>query len=282
MAILFYQENFFPDFNQNLMEKGYFPPWILTKKECEKAYKEDEFVFDMEKKRKVGVIIQARLNASRFPRKVMVNLAGKPLLEHLIDNLKKAKKVDEIIIATTKNKEDNEIVELAKKNNISFFRGPEEDVLKRFILAAEKFDLDVVVRICADCPLVNPEELDNLVENYINRNFDYTTNTLEVHKGLPFRLETFSKDLLRKLDTLAFEKKHREHVTLFVIDNKDKFKIQLIEPEIIRPDLQLDLDEPEDLKNLEMIYNKLYKPGEVIKHKDVVKLLDKENEFIIS
>ncbi len=224
---------------------------------------------------KKGVIIQARMGSSRFPGKVMADVNGKPLLERLIDNLKLSKNIDEIVVATTDRPEDIEIESLAKRKQVLSFRGDENDVLKRFLDAAEFFHIDLIIRVCADCPLADPYELDNLIESHLISGKEYTTNSGFIHKGLPFRLEIFSADFLKKLNILTKDKFWREHVTDVIINHRDQFDINLVEPEIVRPDLELDIDEPKDLEQMKGIYKALFKEGEIISAKNVVEFIEK-------
>ena len=124
---------------------------------------------------KIGVIIQARMSSTRLPNKIMLNLVEKPVLWHVIERCKKAK-VDEVIIATSKNKENNVIEEFCKQYEVSYFRGSENDVLKRYYDTAKKFNLDIIIRITSDCPLISPEIIDNLINEFNYGKADYISN----------------------------------------------------------------------------------------------------------
>ena len=122
------------------------------------------------------IFLQARTTSKRFPRKILQKYKKKTLLEILILRLKKSKKVNKIIICTTKNKEDDEIIKICKKLRISFFRGDENNVLKRFFLASKKYKPKNIIRITADCPLIDYEIIDAMLEKHEKSKSDFTSN----------------------------------------------------------------------------------------------------------
>ena len=239
----------------------------------------------VKKEARVAIIIQARMGSSRFPGKVMADIEGKPLLERLVDNLRLSKRADDIIIATSDLKENNIIEEFAIRKGVSFFRGDEDDVLGRFLSAAEKFGVDEIIRVCADSPLADPEEIDSLIEAHVRSGKDYSTNSPFIHKGLPFRLEIFSRAFLRKLGDLTKDRFWKEHVTDVVLNSKEQFDINLVEPDIVRPDLMLDVDEEKDVGQIRDLYKNFFEEGSFISHKQIADFIDgkKENyhDFVI-
>ena len=122
---------------------------------------------------KIGLIIQARMNSSRLPGKVMLKVCSKPLIDILIERVKKAKKVDEIIIATTTNKKDDILCEHLKNKNCQIFRGSEDNVLSRYYEASMKFNVNVIIRVTADCPLTDPELIDEMISEYLKSKPEY-------------------------------------------------------------------------------------------------------------
>lgn len=232
---------------------------------------------------KVVGIIQTRMGSTRLPGKTMMNIEGKHMLEHLIDRVKRSETLDSIVVATTNKTEDDVIVDLAEKCGVNWFRGSEGDVLDRYAKAAEKFNADIVVRVCADNPLTDPFEIDKLVRHHINTNADYSYNNLPHPKGLPdgAGAEVISIDVLNKIHKLATEQPHREHVTLFILDNPVLFHIERLDADtrLRRQEFRLDVDYKEDLEFIREIYKRLYKPGEIIKLKEVIDLLDKHPEL---
>ena len=132
---------------------------------------------------KIGAIIQARTASTRLPGKVLKELpcgSGITVLEQVIRRLKGSSRIDDIIVATTKDVEDEKIVEIADKEGVGWFRGSRDDVLSRYFLAAGENDLDIIVRITSDCPCMDPEVVDCVIESYVRgERMDYVSNTLK-------------------------------------------------------------------------------------------------------
>ena len=229
-------------------------------------------------------IIQARMGSSRLPGKTMMNIEGKPLLEHLITRIKKCKTLNDIVIATTDQERDAVIVNLAKKCDVKWFIGSEPDVLDRFVKAAERFKADMVVRICADNPLTSPNEIDKLVNHHLRTGADYSYNNRPHPKGLldGAGAEIVNLNVLKKISKLATEKRYREHVTLFILENPKLFKIERLDADekLRRPELRLDVDYEEDLDFIKEIYARLYRPNNLIKLVDVIDLLNEYPELV--
>jgi len=229
---------------------------------------------------KTVAIVQARMASTRLPGKVLRELAGKPMLEHVIDRVKSSKMIDEIVIATSRNEKDERIVELAKRLNVGWFVGSEEDVLDRYMKAAEQVAADIIVRITGDCPLIDPYTIDRIVRRHLKLNVDYTRTLIDQNnsKSFPRGLDTevFSINVLRKVHKLAKKPGEREHVTVFIYEHPKMFKIEVIEAEesLQRPKYRLCVDVEEDLRLITEIYHQLYVSSGIIDIKDVVKLLD--------
>ncbi|MFT7638207.1 MAG: spore coat polysaccharide biosynthesis protein SpsF, partial [Candidatus Omnitrophota bacterium] len=144
-------------------------------------------IVDAHSVKKVATI-QARMNSARLPGKVLMSLANQPALERMCERVRRAKFVDEIVIATTISREDDVIVEWARANNISVFRGSEEDVLERVLGAARKFNADIIIQLTGDCPLIDPLIIDQLVEMYVSTDTDYVSNIMR--RSYPRGLDT--------------------------------------------------------------------------------------------
>ena len=122
---------------------------------------------------KVGYLITGRLKSTRLPKKLLLEIEGKSVITHMIDRLKQAKKIDEIIICTSTNEQDKPLGEIAKNNNIQCYFGDPDDVLLRLLSAADEFGLDYILNITADCPFADPYYADKIVEKYIETNADF-------------------------------------------------------------------------------------------------------------
>jgi spore coat polysaccharide biosynthesis protein SpsF len=231
----------------------------------------------------VGIIVQARMGSSRLPGKVLMNLMGKPMLVHMIERLKHCKKVDKIVIATSNLESDKQIAEVAQGEGVIGFIGDcdENDVLERYIQAANKNEIDVIVRVTADCPLIDPQLIDDLVEKFFELDVDYVTNSIEKTFPLGVDAEVFKTEALIASSYLSDDLKLREHVVLPMRNNQEKFKIVNIESEgeLNRPELRLTVDKKEDFELIEQIYDRLYIEDNIFNIKDVIKLLDDNPEL---
>lgn len=207
---------------------------------------------------KVVGIIQARMGSSRLPGKMMMDLCGYPALQWVIERCKRASTLDEIVLATTTNPEDDCLIALSQSLGIHTFRGSEQDVLDRFIKAAKKFNSTIIVRICADNPLVAPEEVDRLVEFYLKTFPDFAFNHVpKMQNNYPDGLgaEILSAELLETIGNAAKDKRYREHVTLYLWEHRELFDIKTFPcPEPYNQhEMKLDIDTLEELSCMRKI-----------------------------
>jgi len=229
--------------------------------------------------RKIAAIVQARMGSTRLPGKVGMCIEGKPMLSHVIERLKRSNELDEIIMATTINNEDDGVLEIAKKEGINVHRGSETDVLSRYIEAAERYGADIVVRVTADCPLIDPVTIDELIKEFVSyKEVEYMRLV-----GYPRGLETgiCTLETLKKVDELIRndpkESQYREHVTLYIYRNPEEFDIAVKEAsDEMRRDHRLCVDEMDDFELIKEIYRRLYVKGDVIDVRDVLDLLEKD------
>src|SRR3989344_590623 len=133
--------------------------------------------------KKIVATIEARMTSSRLPGKVLLPLADKPALERLLERIRTSAYVDEIVVATTTNRADDPIVSLASRLNVTYFRGSENDVLSRVLLAAQSVHGDIIVELTGDCPLINGELVDRGIEEFFSHDVDYASNT--IHRSYP-------------------------------------------------------------------------------------------------
>lgn len=211
---------------------------------------------------KTGVIVQTRVGSTRLPGKVMLDLCGKPVIDHVIDRLKQSRLLDEIIIATTTHERDAIIVEQAKKNGVKRFCGSEDDVLSRYYYAAKENNLDVVVRVTSDCPLIDPAILDDVVDFYMRNNYKLVTNAgtdlnqRTFPRGLD--VEVFSFSALEYAFNNAQESYQREHVTPYLYEIYSD-SVYYYKNDIDYSNFRWTLDTVEDYALISAIYERLYK-----------------------
>jgi len=203
----------------------------------------------------VVAIIQARIGSTRLPGKVLKKIQDKVVLDYVIDRLKTCKNIDEIVLAITTNKNDDVLEKYAKNKKINFIRGSEEDVLSRYYEAAKKFNAEVIVRITSDCPLIDPKIVDEVIKKHIESDADYTANTIKRTYPRGFDVEVFNFDILERTYRNANAKYHREHVTPYIREHPEKFKLQNIEApdKIKRPDIRITVDTEKDFELIKKI-----------------------------
>lgn len=173
----------------------------------------------------VNAIIQARCGSTRFPNKVFALIDGKPLLWHVVNRLKYATKIDDIIVATTVSEKDDKIEEWCKENNVHCFRGSEENVLNRYYSASQAFPSDYVVRITADDPFKEPKVIDAVITKLIEEGYDHVTNNLPPSFPEGLDCEAFKKSALDRSEKEAETAFEREHVTQYIYHHPEIFKI---------------------------------------------------------
>ncbi|MEO8665773.1 MAG: glycosyltransferase family protein [Ignavibacteria bacterium] len=245
----------------------------------------------MSVKHKVVASIEARMTSTRLPGKVLKDIGGKPALQILIERLSRSKRIDEIIIACTINKEDDKIEELGKKLGIHTFRGSEDEVLNRVVDAVESVNGDIIVEITGDCPLMDPEVVDSVIAEYYDNypKYDYVTNIgyvgNEVRKipiGMDVRV--FSYKDLKEISEITDDPEDREHVSLYFFrKGKDKYKLRNVStPDKWKRDYdpRLCLDTNEDLEVITKIYTALVKDKQDFNLEDILNFLDRNREIL--
>ena len=232
--------------------------------------------------RKIVATIEARMNSSRLFGKVLLQAAGKPMLKHLIDRLRNVPSLDDIIIATTTNRLDDELELFAKNNNVHCFRGSEEDVMSRIIGAADSLGADIIVEITGDCPIIDPQIVEQSIRVYLANTVDYLSNA---HiRTFPDGMDTqvFSLDTLKKSATMTNNALDYEHVTLHIRNNPNIFShfYLLAPPETHWPELGLTLDDLRDYDLLKKIIEHFESKKSLFTCLDVVQLLKNNLEWV--
>jgi len=225
---------------------------------------------------KADIIVQARTGSMRLPRKVLRTVLGKSMLEHLIIRLRRTKMVDNIIIATTESKEDTAIVEIAGNLGIKSYQGSADDVLDRFYQVARKFGLRHIVRITADCPLMDPSVVDKGIEYYFSSGADYCSNVLERTFPDGEDVEVFSFNALEQAWREAGLSFEREHVTPYIRKHPEQFKLTNFKNNVNISDKRWTLDREEDFIFIKKVYEGLYPKNPCFGMEDILSFL-KEN-----
>ncbi len=212
------------------------------------------------KETKVVLIIQARMGSTRLPGKVLMDVAGKPMLSQQIRRLKECTALDEIVIATTTNPADEPLCKLARREQVGCFRGSEQDVLSRFVGAARQTRADVIVRITADCPLIDPQITDRVIMELTNHvgQCDYASNVLQRTYPRGLDVEALYWDTLLRIDRLAQSQASREHVTTIIrFEQPQIFLCRSVMDAENNADLRWTVDTTADLQLIRLLYDVL-------------------------
>jgi spore coat polysaccharide biosynthesis protein SpsF len=230
--------------------------------------------------KKTGIIIQARMSSTRLPGKVMLKLVNKEVLWHVVKRCQKSKLVDTGIVATSTDPIDDKIEKFCKKYRFNIYRGSLNNVLERYYLCAKQYNLDTIIRITSDCPLIDPTIINLAIEKFEQEQYDYLSNIVGANQtNFPIGLsvEVFSFSALEKNYKEAKSDYEKEHVTPSFYENTDKFKVA----PILKPlpgynkSYRITLDYPEDFKLIKAVYNNLYKNNEIIDTKRAIAFLTK-------
>ncbi len=227
---------------------------------------------------KVGYLVTARLKSTRLPRKLLLEIKGKSVISHMLDRLKLAKNVDEIIICTSTEDQDRPLGELAKENNVKCFFGNPDDVLTRLLGAADEFDLDYILNITADCPFVDPFYADKIVEEYLETDADLIRQFDLPHGVFSYgiKVEALRKvvELKNSSDTEVWGRYFTDTGLFNVVD------LDVNDKHHNRPGLRMTLDYPEDLEFFKAVFDVLYVENKVFSLTSILNLLDAHPEII--
>lgn len=236
------------------------------------------------------IIIQARIGSKRFPGKMVKKLSGKTVIEHIIERLKKCKKINHIILSVPKTKKNLIFKKIANKNRILFFSGSENNLVKRFLDTAKKFDVDPIIRFPGDNIIPEPKEIDRIVDHHLKQKFPTFSSNLMPFKnsGYPDGIgaEVFNFDMIERVSKLKLDKHKKEHIHLNFINyekgisiDKKKFKVSTIKcpAHINRKEFPYTFDINFEWQYIvfKKMYKKLYKKNKFFTAKDAINWMDK-------
>lgn len=227
-----------------------------------------------------GIIIQARMTSTRLPGKVLAPVLGKPLLAYEIERLRRCQSVS-IMVATTTNATDDPVAALCETLEVPVFRGSESDVLGRYYGAATKLGVETIVRVTADCPLIEPGVVDRVIARFLSGqgSLDYASNTLQRSFPRGLDVEVFSFAALEQAHREATLPPHREHVTPFFYSQPERFRLASIVSEQDLSAHRWTVDTPEDFALARNILEALYPVKPDFALADVLALLDEHPEW---
>ena len=230
-------------------------------------------------KKKITVIIEARTGSSRLPNKVVAEIEGKPMIFYVIDRIKQIKSVEQIILATTQEENDKILTEIAKQNSIGSFVGDSIDVLDRGYQCALQNNADPIIRITGDCPLIDLDIVEEMLEFYLKNNYDYVSNRINPKYPDGLDVEIYSFNTLQMAAQNAKWSSERELVTTYITKNPKNFKIFSYENQEDLSEYRWTVDEQKDLEFIRKIYS-IMKPKTNFSMKEIVEILSKNSELL--
>ncbi|NPE27402.1 glycosyltransferase family protein [Methanococcoides sp. SA1] len=225
---------------------------------------------------KVVAIIQARMGSSRLPGKIMKTIHDKPVILIDIDRVSCSRLIDEIVVAIPYGKENDVLLDTIEhyNNQITVTRGSEDDVLARYYNAAVQTNADVVVRITSDCPMIDPIVMDHVIEQFLISDCDYCSNSLQRTYPRGLDTEVFSFSALEMAYNNAKNDYEREHVTPYIVEKPNRFKLVSVVNGIDISHLRWTLDTEEDFEFINQVYEKIGRSDKMIYMHDFLKIIE--------
>lgn len=204
-------------------------------------------------------LLQARTSSSRLPGKVLAELAGAPMILRQIERVRRARRIDRLVVATSDQASDDRLAAVLKDAGVAVFRGPLDDVLGRFLGALAAHPAEQVVRLTADCPLADPALIDATIARHLETGADYTANRV-AEAGYPKGqdVEVVTAEALRRAGAAAATPEEHEHVTWGVWNHPERYRIARLAPAVDEGEVRWTVDRPDDLEFVRAVYTALY------------------------
>jgi len=227
----------------------------------------------------ITAIIQARVGSTRLPNKVFAELSGKPLIWHVVERVRRSKRIEKIVLATTVNPMDDSLAEWANSHNVEVFRGSEEDVLSRYYQAALSSGASTIARITADDPFKDPEITDEVIDLCIEGELDFACNNNPPSFPEGLDAEIISMSALERAEREVQDPLDREHVTLHFYKHPEKFRQKNLSHSEDISFLRWTIDTEPDLEMARLVYKHLYKEDKIFLMNDILRLLESKPEI---
>jgi spore coat polysaccharide biosynthesis protein SpsF len=231
---------------------------------------------------KIVCIVEARFNSTRLPGKVLLPILGRPMLSLIVERLRRARTLDEIVIATTCNPADDAVALFANNMGAHVFRGSEEDVLDRVVKAAQSRDADIIVEVTGDCPLIDPGIIDKVVGDFLMGGADFVSNILPhtTPRGTDVRV-FYTRDLA-EINVRSSDPADHEHVSLHFWEHPERYHCRNVETDLpeAAAHLRLTVDTQEDLELVRDVYRQLYPENPAFTLADVLKLIEQQPRLV--
>lgn len=225
--------------------------------------------------------IEARMESSRLPGKVLLEAAGKPLLEHMVERLRRVDAIDDIVIATTVDPSCDPIEELAKRIGVGCYRGSEDDVLDRVLQAAASAKADLIVETTGDCPLIDPAVIDQVIGEFHEHGPDYCANVLKPGWPRGMDIQVFPFKVLEEVAGLTSDPHDREHVSIYIYSHPEKYGLRHVSCDLPNnaSELRLTVDTPADFEVVKAVFEKLYPTEPNFDLNAIIRLAAREPEL---
>jgi spore coat polysaccharide biosynthesis protein SpsF len=227
------------------------------------------------------IIVQARMTSTRLPGKVLLPLAGEPMLTRLVERLRRVQRADGIVVATTTNATDDPIAVLCEQLCVPCHRGSEHDVLSRYADAARLHGADVVVRITSDCPLIDPALIDRVIATHEDGDSDYVSNMLPATWPYGMAVEVFSAAALAQAHAEATQPAEREHVTPFIYWHPERYRLRNVDSPVDLSHHRWTVDTPEDYELVRRLFETLYPTHPLFTQGDILEVLDAHPDWLL-
>ena len=230
---------------------------------------------------KTVITIEARMKSTRLPGKVLKPILGRPMIALMIERLKRVKFADQVVMATTDNPADDPIVELSHRIEVAWFRGSEVDVLDRVLQSARQAHADLIVETTGDCPLIDPETIDKVIGVFMKNDVDYCSNTLKRTFPRGMDVQVFPVSVLEKVAQLTNDPADREHVSLYIYEHPERFRLLNVPSGLPSQaaELRLTVDTLEDFELVKQIYEALYPVNPEFTLEDIIALFKSRPEL---
>ena len=222
-------------------------------------------------------VVQARSSSSRLPGKVLKPILGKPMIVLELERLKRSKRIDKIVLATSQDESDDELARIVTEGGVEVYHGSLDDVLDRYYQCAKQYQPEHVVRITGDCPVIDWRIVDAVIEKHLAEDNDYTSTTERFPDGLD--TEVFRFSALEEAWREARLPSEREHVTPYIRNHTEQFTVQRMDAEKDWGDLRWTVDEPQDFEFIRQVYEALYPSNADFGMQDILRLVEQKPEM---
>lgn len=235
-----------------------------------------------DRKPRVVLIIQARMGSTRLPGKLLKKVLGRPLIAFLTERLRRVKNVDAIVMATTINPMDAQLIEFCQSEKLSYFRGSEENVLDRYYQCAKEYQADVIVRVTADCPLIDPAVIDEVIQQFLKKysQMDLASNVIERTYPRGMDVEVFSFKSLETVINKAQRPEEKEHVTPYYYRHPETFKMDSIVSKINNSHHRWTVDTSDDLTLISLVLEVIYPKNPSFTLEELLNLFSEHPDWV--